>query len=115
MPGNPRVAGVRRFKVSFRPAAATDLTDLYDHILQQAGREVAGGYIDRIEAFCLGLEISPERGTRRDHIRPGLRTIGFARRATIVFMVGQDEVVIVRVFHGGRDYERALKAGFFLQ
>jgi hypothetical protein len=40
---------------------------------------------------------------------PGLRTIGFERRATIAFQVMQDEVVILRIFYGGEDYERALR------
>jgi plasmid stabilization system protein ParE len=48
-------------------------------------------------------------GTRQDNIRAGLRTIGFERRATIVFQVKRAEVVIVRIFHGGRDFERALR------
>ena len=45
----------------------------------------------------------------RDDIRPGLRVIGFERRATIVFQVTENEVVIVRIFYGGQDYERALR------
>ena len=57
----------------------------------------------------MALESFPERGTRRDDIRPGLRVIGFERRATIVFQVLEDEVIIVRVFYGGQDYEAALR------
>lgn len=48
------------------------------------------------------------RGTRRDDIRPGLRTVGFERRATIAFKVLAREVVIVRIFYGGRDFESIL-------
>lgn len=97
-----------RFRIGFRPLAQADLFGLYDHIAAEAGREVAGAYIDRIEAACLALETFPERGTRRDDIRPGLRTLGFERRATIVFQVRKTDVVIVRIFDGGQDYERAL-------
>jgi plasmid stabilization system protein ParE len=35
--------------------------------------------------------------------------MGFERRATIVFQVLKAEVVIVRIFYGGRDYERVLR------
>jgi toxin ParE1/3/4 len=98
-------------KVSFRPRAEADLRALYDYIAMNAGRAVAGSYIDRLEAACLALENFPERGTKRDYIRPGLRTMGFERRATIVFQVMKGEVVIVRIFHGGQDYERALWGG----
>ena len=55
------------------------------------------------------METFPERGTRRDDIRPGLRTMGFERRATIVFQVRKSEVVIVRVLYGGRNFESALR------
>src|SRR5262249_45577471 len=51
----------------------------------------------------------PERGTRRDDIHAGIRTMGFERRATIVFRVMENEVVIVRIFYGGQDYERRLR------
>lgn len=100
---------MKRYEVSFRPRAEADLLGLYRYIAVEAGTAVAGAYIDRIEATCLSLATFPERGTRRDDIRPGLRTVGFERRATIAFQVLEDEVVIVRVFHGGQHYERALR------
>lgn len=98
------------FDVAFLPAAQSDLIELYDYIAERAGLDAAGGYIDRIEAACLALATFPERGTRRADIRPGLRTIGFERRATIVFSVETDVVFIVRVLYGGRDLKRALDA-----
>ena len=100
---------MKRYKVAFRPMAEADLLDLYDYIAGEAGTFVAGNYIDRIEAACLSLEAFPQRGRRRDDIKPGLRTVGFERRATIVFRILKSEVVIVRVFHGGRDYEHVLR------
>jgi toxin ParE1/3/4 len=100
---------MRKFRVSFRPQAEADLFGLYDYIAEDAGRAVAGAYIDRIEAVCMALETMPKRGTRRDDIRPGLRTMGFERRATIVFQVIKTEVIIIRIFYGGQDYERRLR------
>ncbi len=66
--------------VRFRPAAEADLIELYGYIAERSGRARAGDYIDRIEAACLSLADFPERGTRRDDLRPGLRVIGFERR-----------------------------------
>jgi toxin ParE1/3/4 len=43
----------------------------------------------------MALATFPERGTRRDDILPGLRTIGFERRATIAFRVLKTRVEIV--------------------
>ena len=97
-----------KFSVSFRPEAETDLFHLYDYIADEAGPAVAGGYMDRIEAACMALATFPERGTRRDDIRPGLRTLGFERRATIIFQVTGQEVLIVRVLYGGRDTDSIL-------
>lgn len=37
---------------------------------------------------------------------PGLRTIGFDHRVTIAFAVEEDRVVILRIFHGVRDWAR---------
>lgn len=100
---------MKKHEISFRPLAEADLFGLYRYIAAEAGPAVAGAYIDRIEAACMALETFPERGTRRDDIRPGLRTLGFERRATIVFEVKRGEVVIVRIFHGGQHYEPALR------
>ena len=100
---------MRRYEVSFRPTAEADLFDLYQYLAHRAGRTVAGRYVHRIEAACMALERIPERGTRRDDIRAGLRVMGFERRATIVFQIIGNEVIIVRIFYGGRDYERILR------
>jgi toxin ParE1/3/4 len=101
---------VKRREVTFLPHAEADLIGLYGYIAEESGHDVAGGYVERIQAACTALETFPERGTRRDEIRPGLRTMGFERRATIVFQVMKAEVVIVRISYGGQDYERALRA-----
>jgi plasmid stabilization system protein ParE len=57
----------------------------------------------------MALETFPTRGRRRDDIRLGLRIVGFERRATIVFQVLRRDVIIVRIFYGGQEYERALR------
>ena len=100
---------MNRFEVSFRPLAEADLADLYSYIARQGGLGAAGAYIDRIEAACQSLQTFPERGMRRDDISPGLRTIGFERRATIAFRIKGREVIILRVFCGGQEYERVLR------
>ena len=72
---------MKRYKIVFRPMAEDDLLNLYDYIAEQAGRKIAGDYIARIEAACLSLRHAPLRGTPRDDIKPGLRIVGFERRA----------------------------------
>ena len=43
----------------------------------------------------------------RDDLRPGLRITGFRRRVTVAFSVDEDRVMILRLFYGGQDWERA--------
>jgi len=100
---------VKTYGVVFRPMAEQDLRGLYDYIAEQSGRKIAGDYIARMESACMALRTAPRRGTSRDDIRPGLRIVGFERCAAIAFQVKRSEVVIVRIFYGGRDYERILR------
>ena len=65
--------------------------------------------VDAIVTFCEDLAPFPLRGSARDDIRPGLRTIGFRRRAVVAFVVRDDAVVVLGVFYGGRDYEPILR------
>lgn len=98
-------------KVYFRPQAEADLFALYEYIASKAGETIAGNYIDRIEAACLAPANFPERGTRRDDMLPGLRTIGFEHRATIAFRVLKTRIEIVTIAYGGRDFESELREG----
>ena len=91
-------------RIVFRPAARADLKAIYHYVAEQAGRQVVGAYIDRIEAACMVLVIFPERGTLRDDLSPGVRIIGFERRISIAFTVDENTVRVVRVLYGGRDY-----------
>ena len=96
---------MRQRTVVFAPEAEDDLLKLYDWLTGKAGAAVAIGYIDRIELFCSKLDLASIRGTARDDVRAGLRIIGFERRIAIAFVVGDDDVLILRIFHGGCDWE----------
>jgi toxin ParE1/3/4 len=85
------------------------LLALYDYISERAGGPVAIGYIERIESYCLGFDLGAERGSKRDDLRPGLRTVGFERRIAIAFHVDASTVTIDRVLYGGRDLEGAFR------
>jgi hypothetical protein len=47
----------------------------------------------------------PGRGIRPVELRPGLRILGFERRAVIAFQVAAETVTILRILYGGRDLE----------
>jgi toxin ParE1/3/4 len=96
-------------RVVFAPEAEDDLINLYDFIADDAGPQTAYGYTERIRAFCAGFSTFPERGTRRDDLRSGLRITGFERRVTIAFHVTEELVVIDRILYGGRNAEALLR------
>jgi toxin ParE1/3/4 len=95
-------------EVVYLAEAQDDLQTLYDYIAVESGHVTARDYIRRIQDACGRLGFFPERGTLRSDIKPGLRKIGFERRATIVFQVLPETVEIVRVAYGGQDWIAAL-------
>ncbi len=94
--------------VAFAPEALDDLLNIYNWIAEAAGPGIAIGYIGRLEAYCLGFDLVSERGTVRDDIRPGLRTIGFEHRVTLAFSVDSEQITFLRIFYGGRDWRAEL-------
>jgi len=52
-----------------------------------------------------------ERGSKRDDVRPNLRTMGYAKSVTIAFSVNAttEAVAIHGVFYGGQDFETLLR------
>ena len=98
---------MKSYHVRFTAAAVRDLEAIFDFVADAASPRVAEGFVLRLEAACLSLDLAPLRGTARDDLRPGLRTFGVERRATVLFTVieASGEAVILGVFYGGRDVE----------
>ncbi|GLU28325.1 hypothetical protein Brsp01_35580 [Brucella sp. NBRC 12950] len=81
---------------------------LYDWIAERASPDTALGYIDRLESYIRGFDYASERGTLRNDIREGLRTVWFERRVTIAFNVTAQEVIVLGLFYGGQNWQEAL-------
>jgi toxin ParE1/3/4 len=77
-------------RVVFAESARADLDDIFAWIADHAGLEVALAYTSR----------------------PGLRTVGFERRATIAFTVKGEDVVILRILYAGRSLDLAFDESF---
>ncbi len=95
-----------KYQVVFSPEAESQLVALYFHIARAASPEIATKFTEDIVKECESLRTLPQRGTRRDYIRAGLRTFGFRRRVSIAFDIADDVVTILGVFYGGRDLEK---------
>ncbi len=93
----------------YSPFATTQLQDLYEYVARASGAARAGAFVGLIFDYCDRLANSPNRGTKRDDLRPGLRVVGLKRRVTIAFSVTDGAVEILGVFYRGRSFEAALK------
>lgn len=93
------------FEVIFTPEAEQQIVSLHRHISEQASPAVADGYIDTLIDYLDSFSTFPERGNKRDDIRPGLRVTNFRHRTVIAFAVDAEKVIIAGVFHGGQSYE----------
>ncbi len=96
------------YRVVFAPEAASQLDAIYAYIADQAGADIAYRFTDAIIEYCEGFTTFPRRGKLRNDLRPGLRTVGYRKRATIAFAVLDNTITIVGIFYGGQDVEGAL-------
>lgn len=99
---------MKRYPVVFAPEAQEQLAALYGYIAVAASPAIAERYTTAIVNYCETLQTSPQRGTKRDDIRPGLRITNYKGRAVIAFDVSEDQVSVIGVFYGGQDYATAL-------
>lgn len=91
--------------VIFSDAAEADLAGLLDYLVPRAGERVARAYVDRLIDYCAEFETFPERGMAYNEVSPGLRVVGYRRKASIAFRVKDDVVTILRIYHGGRNID----------
>lgn len=94
---------IHAFEIRFTGPAEADLDDLQNYLAREMSPRGVEAYLDRFFGFVSQLRHIPDRGTRRDEVRPGLRTIGFERRISIAFTVEENAVVILRVLYAGRE------------
>jgi len=99
------------YRVAFALRAEAQLDQLYSYIADNAGEAAADHYVGAIVKHCMALAAFPERGTKRDDIRPNLRTMGYKRRVTIAFSVNHidEAVTILGIFYGGQNYSAILE------
>ncbi|WP_145517803.1 type II toxin-antitoxin system RelE/ParE family toxin [Yersinia mollaretii] len=89
--------------VTFTPEAEQQIVDLHRYITEQSSRVVADGFIGSLLDYLDGFSTFPERGNKRDDIRPGLRVTHFRHRTVVAFAVDDDRVLVVGIYHGGQN------------
>jgi toxin ParE1/3/4 len=98
------------YAVVFTPEAEEQLAEIYRYIADHGSPDTALRYTTAIVDYCSAMKDFPYRGTQRDDIRPGLRTVSFRKSTIIAFAVDTPTmtVTIAGVFYGGRDYAEML-------
>jgi toxin ParE1/3/4 len=98
-------------KVVLRPSAAADLKSIFLYLAGQAGLETAIAHDERLREACWKLGDFPERGTPREALGTGIRSIPVQRRTTIYYFGDGHTVSIVRILGAGLDAAREFGAG----
>lgn len=100
-------------RVNYTPEAQQQVNALDDWITEKASSDVAQRFVSAILDCIDGILVFPHAGRARDDVRPGMRTTTFKKRTLIAYEVdessGELVVNVLGVFHGGQDWEAALR------
>jgi toxin ParE1/3/4 len=96
-------------RVVLTERALEDLQSLFDYVARHSDFATAEAYDRRIREACRSLSEYPRRGSPRDDLLPGLRTLSFERRGIIAYQVEGLLVRIIAILHHGRDFGLAFE------
>lgn len=90
-----------------RERALDDLAEHWSYRALELGPDSADALIDRIEKRIRLLAEYPESGTKRDELRPGLRSVPLGK-LILFYNPLRDGIELVRVLDGRRDIRAVL-------
>lgn len=87
--------------------ARLQVAEIWKHVYEDSGSvAVADGLLESIANCFLLLAEHPHIGRHRDEdLRPGLRSYPVGNY-TVIYRAHKEDVVILRIYHGKRDYIR---------
>lgn len=85
------------------------LADIEEYIRGEATAFIARRFVDGIVAKRESLEYFPLKVRSLHDLGPGLRSVPFKRRVTIVYSVDDDTVAVAGIFYRGQDIEARMK------
>jgi plasmid stabilization system protein ParE len=96
------------YRVVFSRRARGQIADIRDYLSHNAGAEAADRIVGALLDRCVELAVFPDRGTPRDALGKGVRTIPFRRNATIGYVVNGTDVVMIGIAWRGQQPEDAI-------
>jgi toxin ParE1/3/4 len=97
------------YEVQLSALAIEDLIALHQWVSAEADIPTADSYLARIEERIAALADFPHRGSPRDDLIAGLRTLTFERRLLIAYSVAGQVVTVQRVINALRDLGPAIR------
>lgn len=101
-------------RIIYTPESRQQLRSLDEWIVGSASKDVAQSYVARVIDHIEAILVFPLAGRPRDDLREGIRTTIYKGRTLIAYEVdesaGEPVVTILGVFHGGQNWEAALRA-----
>lgn len=94
---------MKRYKVSFLPHAERRLGAIEAFIAERSSPAIAERFVASLVARALKPDSFPSRGTARNDLMKGLRTIVHRRTVTIAYVVQGDEVAVTDFLYRGED------------
>jgi plasmid stabilization system protein ParE len=94
---------VKRYEVIFLPHAERRLGAIEAFIAEHSSPAIAERFVASLVDRALRLDSFPSRGTPRNDLMRGLRTIVHRRTVTIAYVVQGDEVATTDFLYRGED------------
>ena len=89
-------------RIRFTPQADRDFIEIYQYIGSD-NIAAADRHHELLRSRCLDLVDQPRIGTKRDEIKPGLRSVAEGDYVIFYRIEDQDRVAILRLLHAKRD------------
>ena len=96
-------------RVVLARTALNDLTRIGRWIIEAGAPQTGQRYVARIKVRLAKLGDAPEAGRPYGFSDPGLRIIGYERRVMIAYRIEKTRIIVVRVFYGGQNWQKALQ------
>ena len=94
---------MKRYEVIFLPDAERRLSRIEAYIADRGGSAVAERFVADVVARARRLSAFALRGTPRDDLQPGLRTVVHRRTVTIAYVVEGNRVAVTDFLYKGED------------